>query len=216
MREIWVSEGFLGISVGIREKIPIRYLSRMQCEGRMIVFKLNDGTWKRLMKNFSNETETERDLIESARKLYQERYNGAYDLYRFSLRCGEILEITSKFSYENIWKMWTERGGKIGKDGYVAWGFKFKKDDEEWNKQVMIISLLLGFNKNGTLGSGDSELDKNLAHDHILTSLARLDADVKKNRRKKIDDLSTIERLIEQYDLPKIEADKFKKIIDSL
>lgn len=147
--------------------------------------------------------------------MYQERYAGAYDFYRFKLRDGGILEVTSKFSYENIWKMWIERGGKIGIDGYVAWGFKFKKDDEEWNKQVMIMSILKGFNDNKTLGSGDLELDKNLVHDFILTSLARLQAE-EKNRKKKMDSLSAIKRQIKRYDLPKIEADKFKKVIDSM
>jgi hypothetical protein len=182
----------------------------------MIVFKLNDGTWMcDMTKCFINKIETERGSIESARKLYQERYVGAYDLHRFRLRDGEILEITSKFSYENIWKMWIEHGGKIGKDGYVAWGLKFEKDDEEGNKQVMIMSMILTI-RGRNFGTGDPELDKNLAHDYILTSLARLHAFVEKNPKKKIGVISTIESLIERYDLPKIEADKFKKIIDSI
>jgi hypothetical protein len=180
----------------------------------MIIFKLNDGTWKFPMRDLGNKKETERDSIESARKTFQERYVGAYDFHRFTLRDGEILEITSKLSYENIWKTWLDQGDKIGKDG--AWGFKFKKDDEEWNKGIMIMSMLLTFQKSKTyLGTGDLELDKKLAHDWTLTSLARLNAIREKNQKKKIEALSDIKREIERRDLPKLEADKFKKIIDS-
>lgn len=172
------------------------------------MFKLSDGTWK---IPYSIDNKVDRRLIETTRKMYQGEYAGAYDFYRFRLDDEEVIEIRSKFSYEEIWKIWTDDGGRIG----GAWGFKFKEDDEEWNKHVMIMSMLLTFRKNKTQGTGDSELDKNLAYDFILTSLARLGADTHRNPKERLKASSTIKGLIERYNLPQIEADKFKKILNS-
>ena len=184
--------------------------------GRTMIFRLNDGTWRYLIKDFSGETKTERDFIEAARKMYRENYLGTHDLYKFRVQNGEILEIITSFSYEDIWKMWTDRGGKVGKDGYVAWGLKFKENDEEGNKQVMIMSMLLEFKSDKTMGTGNSELDKRLNHDFVLCSIGRLDSAAKKNPKKKMDALSKIKSQIEYYKLPENDEDKFKKIIDSI
>jgi hypothetical protein len=185
--------------------------------GRTMVFKLKDGTWMfDMTKGFLNKIETERDSIDAARKMYQENYAGTYDLYKFKIQNGEILDILTNFSYEDIWKMWTDRGGKVGKDGYVAWGLKFKENDEEWNKQVMITSMLLEFKSDKTMGTGNSELDKHLNHDLVLCSIGRLESAVKKNSKKKMDALLKIKSQIEYYKLPENDEDKFKKIIDSI
>ena len=184
--------------------------------GRTMIFRLNDGTWRYLIKDFSGETKTERDFIEAARKMYRENYVGTHELYKFRVQNGEILEIITDFSYEDIWKMWTDRGGKVGKDGYVAWGLKFKENDEEGNKQVMILSMLFEIKSDQNFGTGNSELDKRLNHDFILSSLARLDAKVKKNPKKKMEALSKIKSQIEYHKLPDGEADKFEKIVNSI
>lgn len=184
--------------------------------GRTMVFKLKDATWRYLIKDFSGEAKTEKGLIDSARKMYQENYLGTYDLYKFKVQNGEVLEIVTNFSYEDIWKMWAERGGKVGKDGYVAWGLKFEENDEEWNKQVMIMSMLLEIKSDGNFGTGNSELDKRLNHDFVLVSLARIDTAVKKNPKKKMSALSKIKSQIDHYTLPENETEKIMKIFDSI
>ena len=135
-------------------------MKKEEVSERMIMFKMNDGTWKWLIKDFSNKIKTERDSIRKAQEMYKNLYAGAYDLYRFNLEDGEIIEIMSKFSYEEIWKMWMNCGDKIDKDGYVALGHKFKKDDEEWNKSLMILNMLSRVRKNEDglidISSGDS------------------------------------------------------------
>ena len=154
--------------------------------------------------------------MNAARKMYRDNYVGTYDNYKFKIQNGEILDILTNFSYEDIWKMWSDRGGKVGKDGYVAWGLKFEKNDEEWNKQVMIMSMLLEFKSDKTMGTGNSELDKRLNHDFVLCSIGRLDSGVKKNPKKKMDALSKIKSQIEYYKLPENDEDKIKKIVNSM
>ena len=185
--------------------------------GRTMIFKLKDDSWMYDMtKGFLNKIETERHSIDAARKMYRENYAGTYDLYKFKIQTGEILDILTNFSYEDIWKMWTDRGGKVGKDGYVAWGLKFKENDEEGNKQVMILSMLFEIKSDGEFGTGNSELDKRLNHDFVLCSIGRLELAVKKNSKKKMDALSKIKSQIEYYKLPENDEDKFVKIIDSI
>jgi hypothetical protein len=112
--------------------------------------------------------------------------------------------------------MWSDRGGKVGKDGYVAWGLKFEENDEEWNKQVMVMSMLLEIKSDNTYGTGNSELDKRLNHDFVLCSIGRMDSGVKENPKKKMDALSKIKGQIDHYGLPENNEGKFKKILDSI
>lgn len=185
--------------------------------GRTIRFKMNDGTLRWL---YGGGIKTVRDSIEAAKRYFRGQYIGTYDLYRFKLENNEIIEIISKFSYEEIYKIWMNRDSKID-SGYVAWGYKFKEDDEEWNKEVMIIAMLFTMRLDG-LGevihsTGDPELDKNLVHDLILSDLTRLDAFIQKNPKKKIEALSHIKQQIELYShYYNIEVDTFNRIIDSM
>jgi hypothetical protein len=92
-------------------------------------------------------------------------------------------------------------------------GLKFKDDDEEYNKQVMIMSMLLEINSDNRLGSGNSELDKNLNRDHVLVSLARSSGI---NGRNKKDTILAIKGQIAHYKLPDDEIATFQTIIDAI
>jgi len=186
---------------------------------RMIMFKMNDGTWKWLISAPTGKIKTEIDSIKAAREAYKGKYLGAYDFYKFNLSNGEIIEIMSKLSYEGIWKIWNESGMKPNTYGEVAWGFKFKKDDEEWNKIVIIMSKLgwRSIEDRLALSSGDTKFDKILGHDLILANLGRLGFSIGEIPKKEFEkNLSGLKAQVKMFHLPHLETEKFNKIIDSM
>jgi len=175
---------------------------------RRTIFLLNDGSWKQPFRLEGQPKHTFNELIAFTQKTYKEEYVGAYHHYTFFLENDTILEIISKFSYEEVLGMWVS----MGKPNPI-WGQKISYD-EEWNNLIIISAMLNKFGEDKTLGTGNVEMDNKLAHDLILISLARHGASPKKSKRLKL--LKDIEQLIKRHSLPEKEVKSFNKIINSM
>lgn len=185
-----------------------RNKKKLKIPERRTIFLLNDGSWKQPFRLEGQPQRTFNELIAYTQKTYKEEYVGAYQHYTFFLENDTILEIISKFSYEEVRGMWVS----MGKPNAI-WGQKIS-NDEEWNNLVIISAMLHKFGEGKTLGTGNVEMDNKLAHDFILISLARHGAIPKKSERLK--SLKNIERLIECHSLPENEVENFNKIINSM
>lgn len=183
---------------------------KVQAPERILIFKMNDGSWKQRfhIDGMPQTNEPLRKQISDTQKMYKENYAGAHVCYRFFIKKDEILEVISKFSYEQVWEMWKNLGYQK-----EMWGFKIT-DNEENNKRIIIMSTLFQFKPDKTLGTGNLELDTNLTHDFILISLA--DVGLLQNKQERLKALSLVEEMMGQRPLLKNEKENFNIIIDSM